>query len=299
MRKICAIILTALMLVMMAVPVFAGQTQEADFQKIAFEVKKANTAWKADGVYSEGEYYDIALQSSWISAAYNDDANEAMLMDINGLGLKLAMSWDENYIYLYSQYVAPFGHSNTWDSDPGSMWYSGAMQLNYAEADGVDEDRLEYGIGKSSDTGDLLTYDWADYLGSGYDALANGDFYITVDGSTVTYECRTPISAFSAVAAAEGVSYGVCYVWSVGVDQDYAHTQLASGCTGFGKHADYFAKMTLAAAPEIVTEAPETEAPVEDTAAVETPAAQTADIVAVAAVVAIISLAGVAISKKH
>lgn len=304
MKKLTAIALCALLLIATAIPAFAATEAKADgyVDNPAFEVKKATSEWKADGVYTEGEYYDIDVQKNWITGAWADESMQDACLNLD---FKLAMSWDESYIYTYVTFKDPDGHSNTCDADPGSMWQQGAMQLNFSEVDATGEDRLEYGIAKSSDTGDLLSNVWADYLASGYDA--SGDFGVTVDGDNVTYEARTPISAFSAVAAATGAQYGVCYVIAWGADTAHLHTQLASGCTGFGKDAGAFAHITLADAP--VVEAPAEEAPVEEEAptaetpateapATETPAPQTADILAVAAIVSVISLAGIAISKK-
>ena len=104
------------------------------------------------------------------------------------------------------------------------------------------------------------------------------------------------VSAFSTVAAKVGAQYGVCYVISWGnTYEDYRHTQLAAGCTGdAGKAADLFAKITLEEAIVVETE-PETVEVVEDAAA----APQTFDAGIVAAVAAIVSAAGYAISKKH
>lgn len=250
MKKLTAIILCALLLVAMAIPAFAATEAKADgyVDNPAFEVKKATTAWKADGVMSDGEYYKIDVQKTWISGAWADESMEDACLNLD---FTLAMSWDESYIYTFITFVDPDGHSNTCDADPGSMWQQGAVQLNFADVDCSGDQRLEYGIGKSSDTGDLISTVWADYLSSGY--AVTGDFGVTVDGSTVTYEARTPYSAFTETAAATGVQYGVCYVIAWGADTSHLHTQLATGCTGFGKDAGAFAHITLADAPVVYT----------------------------------------------
>ncbi len=294
MKKLLALSMVVLMFAMLVIPTFAG-TVENEVLNPAFEIKKANTAWAADGVISEGEYYKVEAPNTWFSSACADDANDDYAKNLMP---DFYMSWDDTYVYWASQYTVK-AHDNNWDADPNSMWYSGAVQLNYANAmAAVDDpnDRLEYGIGLSSDTGALLTTvapgNW-DGLHE-YDAAAGKDFTITNASNLLTYEVRTPWSVFLDGTAAIGTTFGACYVWSTGVDQDYVHTQLARGCTGFGKDATAFAQVTLAAAPEIVTEAPV----VEEAPAEEAPAAQTADMVGIAVLAAVIALAGAAVVSK-
>ena len=295
MKKLLALSMVILMFAMMLVPSFAGTIQEEDLQNVKFEIKKANTAWNADGVISDGEYYKVDAKNTWFSAACADDANDDYAKNFNP---DFYMSWDDNYVYFASVYTVR-NHSNEWDDDPASMWYSGAMQMNFSEPNEDElEYRLEYGVGLSSVTGNLIDTVWADAMGSGYTASANNDFHITNANNVLTYEIRTPWSSFLAnPAVSEGAGFGLCVVWSIGEAQDYIHTQLASGCTGFGKNTTNFAQVTLAAAPEIVTEA-ETEAPAVDAPVVETPAAQTADIAGIAVLAAVIAITGAAIVSK-
>ncbi|MBO5119511.1 hypothetical protein J6B78_06335 [Methanocorpusculum sp.] len=226
----------------MVAPASASFIQEEAYYEVAFGVKKAAAAWAPDGTYTPGEYFDIAVDESWRSSACADDANDQTAF---GLDYKLALSWDETYFYTYIQFTDPNGHDNTWGADPASMWYSGAVQLNFADDDQLGESRLEYGVGLTSDTNELITNVWADYLGSGYAAKANEDYIVTVDGDVVTYEVRTPFSAFTTKEAKEGEIVSCCYVISWGNGQDYCHTQLAEGCTGNGKDAGAFAMVTL------------------------------------------------------
>lgn len=297
MKKLLALSMVVLMFAMLVIPSFAAFVQEEDLLNIKFEIKKANTAWAADGVLSEGEYYKVETKPTWFSAATADEAN---LDYCKTLQPEVWMSWDDKYVYFASVYTVKV-HDNNWDADPGSMWYSGAIQMNYAEPMQSDPTyRLEYGVGLSSDTSALLYFPWSDSMGSGYDALASKDFIITNASNLLTYEVRTPWSTFLAnPAVAVGSNFGMCIVWSVGVDQDYQHAQLASGCTGdSGKNAGNFAQLTLAAAPEVVTEAPVTEAPAVDAPVVDTPAAQTADIAGIAILAAVVALVGVAVVSK-
>ena len=251
----------------MVAPASASFIQEEAYYEVAFSVNKAATAWAPDGTYTPGEYFDIAVDESWRSSACADDANDQTAF---GLDYKLALSWDENYFYTYIQYVDPNGHENLWGADPASMWYSGAVQLNFADEDQMGDQRLEYGIGLTSDTNELITNVWADYLGSGFAPKANEDYIVTVDGDTVTYEARTPFTAFTTMEAKEGTVVSCCYVLSWGNGQDYCHTQLAEGCTGNGKDAGAFAMVTLAGVGEVSAAAPAASA---STAASALPAA--------------------------
>lgn len=300
MKKFIAILLAVLLV--SSLSVFAAEQWEADQGNVAFDVQRANTTFKPDGTKSDSEFYDIALQDSWISyTSGNDDgiaATEA-IKDVN-----LAMSYDDTYMYIWLSYTDPNGHFFT-STDHSGFWNGDIIQFSGAEADGTGDDRLEIGLGKYSDTGDLVTVNWYDYLGSGYfaaDTITADDAYIAVDGNFISFEFRVPFAAFTTITPAEGAQCRVClcFCWS---SEDaygtYAVWQLASGVSG-GKAAENHALVTLVAAPVVETEAPETEAPAEDTAApVETPAAQTADLVAVAAVVAVLSLGVAVVAKKH
>ncbi|MBQ4576594.1 MAG: hypothetical protein IJB07_02575 [Firmicutes bacterium] len=295
MKKTLSLILAGLLTVAMGTAAFAGHVAEEDRGNIKFGVKgiAETVEWTADGEWTEGEYAEIDVKKTWISTSNGDDAN----VDVTkNLDFTLGMSWDADYIYTYVEFVDADGHANENDADPTLIWQTGAMQINFAEVDAAGDQRLEYGIGLSSATGNFLTNVWADSIGSGY-AVPEDDFIVIEDGDTMIYEFRTPVSAFSSVAAKVGAQYGVCYVISWGnTYEDYRHTQLAAGCTGdAGKAADLFAKITLEEAIVVETE-PETVEVVEDAAAA---APQTFDAGIVAAVAAIVSAAGYAISKKH
>lgn len=296
MKKFLSIALTALLVAAMAVPTFAGYEAHADAESgnIKFDVQKANVAWNPDGVMSEGEYYTVAIQDSWLSAAV---ANDDEMADAFAMNPTFAMSWDENYIYTYSQYnVKEF--NSAYEGNEGSMWQGAAIQMNLADADCTDGDRLEYGISMDSSSKAQISTIWNDYLGT-YSEVPTSDYKVFVDGTTMTYEVRTPISAFSANANAKlGDTYGYCIVWAAGyVEGEHLHLQLASGCTGDpGKQAANFAKINLVAAPEIAVEE---EAPAAEEAPTETTtAAQTSDATAAFAVLGVVALGAAAIVAK-
>lgn len=290
MKKTLSLILASVLAGAMALTASAGSVEaEAvganyDGPGFGFGVKgiAADVEWAADGVWTEGEYAEIDVDNTWVSGAANDAANDDAAKNLD---FKLGMSWDAEYLYTYIEFVDANGHDNTWGADPTSMWYSGAVQANFAEVDAEGEDRLEYGIGLTSDSGEEIVNVWAP---KSYDPTGD-DFEVIIDGDTVIYEFRTPIAGFSSVKAEEGAQYGVCYVISWGNAQDYIHTQLGQGCTGFGKNAKGFADITLEEAIVIETE-PEV---------VADAAPQTFDAGVIAAVAAIVSAAGYAVSKKR
>ena len=296
MKKVFSLVLAGLLVAGMAVSTSAAFQAEEDLQNISFDIHRINATWTPDGEWSDGEYAPVDVQNTWISAACNDEANDTIAKNLD---FKLGMSYDDTYVYGYVQFVDANGHDNAWDDEPGSMWYSGALQINFSDADEAGDQRLEYGIGLTNN-GKKITNTWGDYIGGGFES-ADADWTCDVDGDTVTYEFRTPFSAFSdSVKGKEGDKLGFCLVISWGNEQDYIHTQLASGCTGDpGKAADNYAKVTLGDQIVVETE-PETVETVADTAAAETTEApKTFDAGIIAAVAAIVSAAGYAISKKH
>lgn len=293
MKKALSLIFAALMIFALAIPCFAGFTAEADFQKVEFDVPKRIADFKLDGVLSEYETYKIDLKPSWMSAAYALDADKDLVLGLNPI---FAMSWDENYVYYYTEFECKKGLSSAYDDDPGSMWKDCCIQGNFSDVGKTEGDRLEFGITASSKTGKMLTNTWADYLGAKWDVAK--DSFAVAKGNKLIIEGRVPYSAFSKVAAKEGAQYGVCWVFAFGIEGNHCHLQLASGCTGAGKHADYFAKFKLAAAPELPKETTKAAAAAAADAKKPAAAAQTFDPIVVVAVAALVSGAGVVVSKK-
>ena len=283
MKKIFALALASLML---AVSVSAGNfAEEQDVNKVRFDVQKATAEWKGDGVWTEGEYYEIDVQPSWMSAACGkaEDLDATQWLDF-----KLGMAWDENYIYGYLSFHDDNGHEQLNGDNPGSMWISGCLHIAGSELDGVDTNSLKYGIAVTSDTNKQIGVNWIDYLGSGYDPNANDDYYVVNNNNDLVYEWRTPVECFSVVAPEEGAqySYGLSLGW--GNDGSRQHTQIGAGLSGGpGEQASRFPKITLVAAPVVEEVVEETTAP------------QTFDMGVIAAVAAVVSAAGYAVSKKR
>lgn len=290
-------ILTSALLMALLLSVSASASnfaEELDVGAVRFDVQKATTAWKGDGVWSEGEYYEIDVQDSWMSAACGnvDDLDATQFLDFT-----LAMSWDENYIYGYLNFYDANGHEQLSGDNPGDMWVTSCLHIAGAEEDAVDQESLKYGIALTSDTNKLISVTWIDYPGSNYDADANSDYYITNNDNDITYEWRTPIADFSTKTPKEGAvyAYGLSLGW--GNNNSRQHTQIGAGLSGGpGEQASRFPRITLVAAPVVETEA-ETVAATTETIATTT-APQTLDAGVVAAVAAVVAAAGYTVSKK-
>jgi hypothetical protein len=301
MKKHLALFFAALMICLMAVPAFAGTQDEVDMGKVAFSIKKATKEWKPDGVINDGEYYEVPMKDTWFSYAWNDLTDEAETQSKN-LGQKLYMSWDDQYVYTATTYTVP-KFFNEYGSDPGNIWQACAIQNNFApKADDVlaAGNRLEYGVGLTSDTNELVSTVWADTSDgniAGWVPAGGSDFTVTHSNNVLTYEVRTPWNAFLGSNPKEGDVFGYCIVWAAGTDfSEYVHAQLASGCTGNqGKNAWNFAQVTLEAAPVVETEAPAAvEEPVTTTTetAPVVSAPKTADAFAVVVLVAAVTACG-------
>ena len=253
MKKITAVVVACMMILTLAVSASAYFEQEEAFCEVKFEIGKQTTAWAADGTITDGEYYPVELDPAWISYSINDNNTDEDLAYAKSINPELYMSWDENYVYTATRYTEPNGHDNEWDDNPGNMWYSGACQFNYANLDEVASDyRLEYGVGLTNSGNTIYTV-WAQGGGDDYEPTEE-DAKVFKDGDTMIYETRSPWSAFADednTGYKEGNGFNFCFIWSVGKGTDYTHIQLAQGCSGNGKHAEYFAQVTLAGPKEV------------------------------------------------
>lgn len=248
MKKTLSIAIAALLVAAMAIPSLAGWQMEEAYYDIAFGVKKAAATWTPDGVYTPGEYFDIEVDPTWRSSFTSNDANQEAAQNLE---YKLGLSWDETYLYTFVQFTDQNGHDCPYGADPGNMWQAGALQISLSGEDEMGDQRLEYGIGYATDIEELVSTVWGDYLASGLSPVPDEDYTVKVDGDVVTYEARTPFTAFAENTPKEGETYGICLVISWGNGTDNIHTQLAEGCTGNGKDAGAFAKITLEAAGEV------------------------------------------------
>ena len=251
MKRFALILLAAAMILTLAVSASAFFEPEEAFGEVKFSIGKQTTAWNPDGTISDGEYFQVAIDPTWLSYAINDNNTDDDLAYAKSVTPELYMSWDETYIYTATRYTETQGHDNAWDDDPPSMWYSGAVQFNYANFDEVASDyRLEYGVGLTNSGNTIYTV-WAQGGGDDYEPT-EADAKVFKDGDTILYETRVPWEGFADednTAGKEGLGFNFCLVWSIGKAQDYVHIQLAEGCTGAGKHAENMAQVTLVGVP--------------------------------------------------
>ena len=303
MKKIIAISLIALMILAMSIPMFAATEGFDSFVKPGFEIKKSDITVNLNGDLSEfDDMYAIGLQDSWMTYATNTDEQIA---EVKSIATPTYMTYDDTYLYIATSYK-PATFSNEKEGDPGSMWQEAAIQANVSSSDAVGDDRLEFGIGVTSDSNKMIDVIWANR--GGYDEFdLAGNYAVVNDGGTLKYEVRIPWTTFLSAAPKQGDTIGVCIVWAMGVGADHAHKQLAAGCTGdLGKSADNFATVTLGGAPErpveevieVATEAPAAEAAAPTATAPVVVAAQTSDASVAFVAIMVLAAAAFVVTKK-
>jgi hypothetical protein len=293
MKKLASLVLAGALAATMAISTSAAYEAEADLNKVAFNVQKANVAQKLDGKISDGEYYKIDLKSSWISYAANKDAD---LTSAKSTNKELYMSWDTNGINIATN-VTLAKDKYTQTQTAANIWKEACIQVNLAGVADTGTKRLEYGIGKTTSDYKFISNVWNQGVGTYAATEGKNAFVDYVDGKLI-YETTVPWSNFLAdTAVKESSQFKFCLVWAIGKGEDYIHIQLASGCTGTpGKKVDNFAKLTLAAAPAVTKPAATT------TTTTTTTSVKTADMsIIVSASMLALSIAGVVIfsRKKH
>lgn len=257
MKKIIAIFLTALFLI---IPVMAGYEPGAnvgDDGKIKFEFKGYADKPAIDGKFDEFGYSKLDIKPADLSFAFNDATADG-LAAAQGLAFDVYASYDADYIYLFVSTDTKY-YYNDMDLGSGDIWAQSAIQVNIANTNNTADERLEYGIGRNSVSGELQFFAWAQHPESAKDIelVAGTDFAVVIDGNRINYECRTPVETFSKkdtkLKAGDAIKF--CLVMAQcdknegeGGTGGYLHTQVAAGCTGDpGKNVDYFATVTLAA----------------------------------------------------
>jgi len=249
MKKIFSFAIAAVLTAAVVAPVQAEHIFEEALGEVEFGVAKASASWAADGKKTAGEYYDVEYKPEWISTMCSGDTNaQTAAIDVD-----LAMSWDETYLYTWLSYKDPNGHNFTLAGQP-DFWNGDIVQFSGADGDAMgDGMRLEVGFGKYSDTGELGSVNWQDYLGSGFAAAGSfpeEDCNIFVEGDVITYEFRIPFEYFvtaDAMAVGSQCRVSYCFCWD-GEAGGYSVWQLGSGISG-GKDAGNHALVTLEAAP--------------------------------------------------
>jgi len=161
--------------------------------------------------------------------------------------------------------------------------------MNVARQSDSGTDRLEYGIWRKSNDGGLGSVVWSQHPDAKkeFEPTAGQNYAVVLDGGSLWFEGVIPVNTFTdkdALAEGDVIGMAVVIVQSKGAsgEEGYIHTQIASGCTGSGKLAENFAKLTLGGKmagpppppePDPVAPAEPTPAPAEPAAPAPAPAA--------------------------
>ncbi|MCL2814466.1 MAG: hypothetical protein FWD23_07690 [Oscillospiraceae bacterium] len=270
MKKIIAVLLAAFLL---SVPVlaidFGANDENEGGPGVFYTFQKYYEKPVIDGKLDEYGYVKIDVQPGDISYEYGDDDERKVWS--YGLKFDLYASYDEEYLYFFHSLEADSEarYYNEMDDGDGSIWQRSCIQVSVANVGDEGGDRLEIGLGKNNfGNGDLQFVAWAQYpdAKADFEAVGGTDFQIVRDGKKLNYEVRIPVSSFySGDKFAEGGKLRWNVVMAQGDEalSEHIHTQIASGCTGNGKNAQYFAEITLGGAmagppaPEEPVAAPE------------------------------------------
>ena len=247
-KSIALLGLTVMLVFTCMVSVSAEYETESGWDNVAFNIKKSDMNIRLDSDFNEYDMHEIELKREWMT--YLASTVEQM-SEVKSVETPLYMAWDETYLYIATSYK-PTNFINKKGEDPGGMWSECALQVNLSSIGATGADRLEFGIGVTSDTNQMVDYVWADRTSYTYDPT--GNYSVLNENGTIKCEVRIPWTSFLEQAPNQGDKIGVCLVWSMGTLEDdldnLAQKQLAAGCTGdTGKAAEYFAKITLDAAP--------------------------------------------------
>lgn len=310
MKKVLSLVMIAALVLTASMLVFAEYEEGANVTaaSVKFDFPKANTALTFDGIISDGEFYEITPAAADLSYATAGSVQDAKDMKWKAYG-----AWDDNGFRTAVVYtIAPNangagGFDCARDDATGNIWNATAIQLSASKA-GVEDatERFETGYALSSATNAQLSYVWnasgistnADYVVN--EACPAKDFKVTKVGDTLVYEVFTPWSALGDVKGAVGGTFGWNLVVAGGSETySHCHAQISAGCTGDpGKNPALFAKITMADAPVVATEAPATDAPAGDAPATPANNAKTADVTVIMTLIAAASAFGGAVVFK-
>ena len=184
-KLLIALLTAAAVTGLLAGNVVAGATADDTWGTGGWDVPKQRTTWNPDGVWMEGEYYNVDLSTQ------PEGTVNYHVWDENGdydyaENINFGMSWDENYLYTFISFEGYYAYSDI-VFDACCVQFSGT---DYGEVG--PESRLEYGITFNTIDDCNRTAQWCDWLNSGY---ANGgnteDFRVFIRDGIVTYEMRT------------------------------------------------------------------------------------------------------------
>ena len=256
MKRFLAIFLVSMFLIL---PVLAGWEEDANIGNVKFTVGKAETA-PVLGEFDTSKYTKLEPSAGDMSYAWTDNFDEAESW-AKGLSYEAYVSYDANNIYTLIISDASHYFCDLEDEDAG-VWEKSCVQISASTAAAEGTERLEYGIYRNSDNGGLGGVVWAQGSDAGYGKAeftpkAGENYTIALKDGKLYYECITPVNTFldkDTVAEGDIISFSIVIAQASADETGHVHTQIASGCTGNGKTAENFMRLTLGAviAPPII-----------------------------------------------
>ena len=255
MKRILAFLLVALLL---ALPVLAGwQIEPNNVDEggpgVAYTIGRAESA-PVLGQFDTSKYTKITPAAGDMSFAWNDSADDAEAM-AKGQTYEFYASYDAKNVYTLVIADAK-NYFNECDDGDGNSWQFSCIQVSVATADAEGGERLEYGIWRKSNDGGLGAVVWAQGSEQGHGKVdftpeAGKNYTVALKDGKLYYETIIPVNTFlnkDTVAEGEKIGWNIVIAQNTGKDEGHVHTQISSGCTGNGKNAQYFAKLTLGGA---------------------------------------------------
>lgn len=296
-----------------------------DYGQKTFSVYSTTTAPVVDGVVNAGEYGDpIAVYNLGDDGAYwsGDDFSDAELAELIPGNISMYMTYDDTYVYIAltcedSSHMTPLSGTGVWDGD----YMEWDILLPSDSFDDLNN-RIRYALG-ADNTGDVTGYyanipDYANPVNSVNEEIKDlTKNNVTVNGNLTTYEAKlTWAELLGTDGAPDSALYYVqlgCSSEALADQSDYeaylgvfrcapAYDEDTKAEIANNGGAGSFAFNVLnfvgeAPAPE--TEAEVVDVPAAEDTATEAVAPQTFDMGVVAAVAAVVSAAGYAVSKKR
>lgn len=308
MKRIIAILLAAMLLVMLAVPASATWQEEANAGNIAYMINAFYQRPALDATHNELSWSLIPAVPGDFSYAWSDAVPDSEAI-AKAHDVEFWMTYDANSVYILIRTDARNFH-NPESGAFGDIWQLSAIQVNLANYNDFGYDRLEFGIGRNSEDGSLNYYVWAQHPDrqADFTPVPGENFIVELRGGNLWYQVIVPVNTFlNRATVSEGDVIGLCLVFAQAseLDPGHIHKQFASGCTGdTGKDAGRFARITLGPAiqppaEEAPAEAPEEAAPVAPAPIGQAPAPQTNDSMIIFVSAGILALAGAAFIKRR
>lgn len=296
-----------------------------DYGQKTFSVYSTKTAPVVDGVVNEGEYGDpVAVYNLGDDGAYwsGDEFSDAELAELIPSDVTMYMTYDDTYIYVAVtckdlSHMTPLSGTGVWDGD----YMEWDILLPTDSFDNL-TNKVRYALG-ADNTGDVTGYfaslpDYANPVHSVNEEIKDlNKNNVTVNGDLTTYEAKftwdeilgtdgAPESALYYVqlgCSSEALYEQSDYEAYLGVfrctpvyDEDTKADVAANGGSG---SIPYNVLNFVGEAPAKETEAEVVDVPATEDTATDATAPSTFDAGIVAAVAAVVSAAGYAVSKKR